>query len=337
MKFNLNEDDYEFMLNNGLSAFEALRNKTVLVTGPTSFVGYWMLKGLFYADVKLKLNIKTILITRSNDKLELYFSEYFAESKIKVIIEDLEQVKENQLGNIDYVVHLATYTESLKGEDQLTENIDMFFKFWQLIKNKGVSNFLFTSSGAVYGKNKETLTPIKESDPISADFSYRNTGYGLGKIGSEFLGYQLATSDNITFNVARLFTFSGAALPLSGAYAIGNFVKNIITNEDILIKNAGNVYRSYLYGAELSVWLWHILVFGKNDTFNVGSGNPVTLLELATQLTEIYKGSKVIIAHDKVVQNDSYIPAVDKIKQILNLEQKIDLITGINKMIESYK
>ena len=40
----------------------------------------------------------------------------------------------------------------------------MFHNFWNLLDIKKIENVLFTSSGAVYGKNQESLTFLNEVD-----------------------------------------------------------------------------------------------------------------------------------------------------------------------------
>ena len=160
------------------------------------------------------------------------FGKHIASGKIKSIYKSLQDVKKEDLSHVQQVVNLATLTDSTLGDLQLLDNISMFHNFWNLLDIKKIENVLFTSSGAVYGKNQESLTFLNEVDSNNFNNNYKNLGYGLGKFASEFLGFEWSKRDHINFKVARLFSFSGAFIPLGSNYVIGNFVKNVLNNEE---------------------------------------------------------------------------------------------------------
>ena len=123
-------------------------------------------------------------------------------------------------------------------------------------------------------------------------------------------------------------------LPLDSNYVIGNFVNNVINNAPLLIKNSGKVYRSFLYGADMSLWLWRVLADGNNTVYNVGSDQPITTIDLANIISEIGYGEKrVVIEYDIIPNNESYIPNIDKIIDDLSVEIRYDLYQSVKKMI----
>ncbi|WP_368359675.1 hypothetical protein [Marinitoga lauensis] len=64
----------------------------------------------------------------------------------------------------------------------------------------------------------------------------------MGKKSAEFLTLQYSKEYHFDVAIARGFAFVGPYLQLNLHYAIGNFIKNAINNEPIVIKSDGSLY-----------------------------------------------------------------------------------------------
>lgn len=85
--------------------------------------------------------------------------------------------------------------------------------------------------------------------------------------------------------IARMFTFCGGWM--KNHFAITNMIQDALHDPDgIRIRSTRtNVTRSYLYAADMAIWLWRILIDGQpGGVYEVGSQQAVTMAELAKEV-----------------------------------------------------
>ena len=143
---------------------------------------------------------------------------------------------------------------------------------------------------------------------------------------------------NLNISIARCFCFSGIHLPLNVHFAIGNFIKDALANDNIIIKGDGKSIRSYLDQDDLSEWMLEIL---KKDSFkktvyNIGSDESISISDLAFLVRDISKKPievKILNENDVDLKRSIYVPECKKIKEKFNLTQRVSLSDSILKMM----
>jgi dTDP-glucose 4,6-dehydratase len=129
----------------------------------------------------------------------------------------------------------------------------------------------------------------------------------------------------------------GPYLSLDTHFAIGNFIRNVLCDEDIHIKGDGTPVRSYLYASDLMIWLWTILFNGKdNYPYNVGSDEAISIGDLAAEVNKnsTNKERKIVIACPKSDRPPlRYAPSVERAKKDLNLNIFVPLNAAIRKTL----
>jgi len=113
--------------------------------------------------------------------------------------------------------------------------------------------------------------------------------------------------------IARLFTFYGDHL--DDNKAIVQFERAAQAGEPLRIWGDGSCVRSYMHGSELGRWMWAILLHGeRGQAYDVGSDEPVTMLELARRYSD-----NIIMEPDHPVPMPYYMPVdTAKTKRLLD-------------------
>jgi len=195
-----------------------------------------------------------------------------------------------------------------------------------------VERFLLTSSGDVYGPQPLNMPAIPEShlgmpDPLSI-----NNVYGVAKRQAELLCTVYADQFNLQVKIARCFAFVGPDLPLSAHFAIGNFIKNALFDEEIIVAGDGTPLRTYLYQEDLARWLLEILQRGRSgQAYNVGSNESISIGDLAKLVGSILAPEKPVIIKGvtKAIDRNFYIPDIHKISKTLGLKPSYSLCRAI--------
>ena len=194
------------------------------------------------------------------------------------------------LGHIDMIIHTATPASAqLNAEnpaEMLRINVEAMESVLRYASDK--KPLLFTSSGAVYGTQPQSVSHIAEGNVEPSPPSEQLNAYAQGKQIAERMCREAGSSGQCSPIIARLFAFGGQYLPRDTHFAIGNFIQNALDRQPIAIQGDGRARRSYLYGADMATWLWSALAYGKTASpFHIGSEHSVSILELAQAVATV--------------------------------------------------
>ena len=332
--------DLNHILDHTRELWDELRGQRIFITGGTGFFGCWLLESFIWANEKLNLNARAVVLTRSPDAFRIK-APHLAGNKVVTLTQGDVRTFDFPKESFSHIIHAATESSTkLNDEDpllMLDTIIEGTRQTLNFAKTCGVKKFLLASSGAVYGKQPAELTYIPEDYSGAPDPMDPKSAYGQGKRIAEHLCVLYACKTNIEMKIARCFAFVGPYLPLDVHFAIGNFIRDGLNGGPIIVKGDGTPYRSYLYAADLAIWLWTILFKGKScRPYNVGSDHGLSIGELAHAVAQTFIPTlsvQILKAANDSKPFERYAPSIKRVSSELSLKPFINLQMGIQQTI----
>lgn len=320
----------------------------VLVTGGLGFIGTNLVRFL-----EQKKSVSKIIIIDDFSKSKSYQPrcsssiKYFLLSKnykknkykinvIKSNIKDLSFAKKI-CSDIDYVVHLAAESGvdiSVKSPKKSFDiNVAGTFNYLESSRINNVKNFIFASSGSVFGSSKPPMKESFSKSPISP--------YGSSKLSIEsFCG-----------SYSKVYGMRTTVLRFSNAYGdysfhktsvITKYIKNILDNKPLSIFGDGKQTRDYIHVDDIVSAIYKSML-NKNDfsTYHIGTGIETSINKVIDMMSKSFKSYNInmpeIIYKDirigDMKNNSLYIKDTEK---NLNWKAKTGLRSGIKKTIAWY-
>jgi nucleoside-diphosphate-sugar epimerase len=332
--------DLDHILDHTRDLWEQVRGKRVFITGGTGFFGCWLLESFCWANDYLDLRASATVLTRNSQAFQRKAPHLASHPAVHLHSGDVRSFGFPE-GEFSHIIHAATEASAKMSDENpllmLGTIVEGTRHTLEFARHCGTPKFLLTSSGAVYGKQPPTLTHIPEDYIGAPDPLDPRSVYGEGKRLAEQLCALYAQQYGVQSKIARCFAFVGPCLPLDIHFAIGNFIRDGLRGAPIKVKGDGTSFRSYLYAADLTIWLWTILFSGKScRPYNVGSDEPISILELAHKVVSCLRDRvEVLVMSNSEPGRESvrYVPNIDRGKSELGLQVYVRIENAIEKTI----
>lgn len=323
------------LTENEASNLRKLKNKEILITGGSGFIGIWLTHLLLYLNDKLMFNITLYLVAR-NESHEI--SKIITDRKdITFIKSDIRNLREFPK-DVSYIIHTATSPDNRVYMSNPVESMDIIANGTKnvmenallLEKLEAVINL---SSGQIYGA-------INSHNISEDDFGQLNSNsiaaiYPEAKRYTETLTNAYRSLHKVPVIQVRPFSFIGPYMSLDKPWAVNNFIRDALKFKNIRILGNGKPVRSYMYPTDMAVWILNILLHGKvASAYNLGSDVGISLEEVALKIKDII-GSSVNIEILNMNNNCSeFVPNVDHVKREFGLDITVDMDDTLRKSID---
>jgi len=300
-----------------LGLHEALAGRHLLLTGGTGFFGLWLLALLCRLNQQ-GAGIEVTVVSRNPTRFLGDHPHYRDYAWLRWLAGDVRGLQDIPGRPPDLILHAAADT-SAAAHAQPLEIFDTILSgarcVFDLAVRSHAQRVLLTGSGAQYGALPAGVA-VTESYVGACVSNSATSAYGEAKRAQETLAAIYAQDHGLEAVMTRCFAFAGPGLPLDGHFAIGNFVRDALRADAIVLNSAGEAVRSYLHGADLAAWLLFLLVKGNaGEAYNVGSDQAISVAELAMRVGQRLAPGKPVRILGQVCapgERSWYVPNIGK-------------------------
>lgn len=328
--------------------WEELRGRRIFITGGTGFFGNWLLESFVRGNEFFDLRASALVLIRNRHSLHGLAPHLRDHRAIHFWPGDVRDFA-FPCERFSHIIHAATTsaTSTYHGREDALEKFDTVVggtrRVLDFARACGAEKILLTSSGAVYGRQPATISHLAEDYQGAPDPTDSHSVVPEGKRAAELLCTLYAEKYGFEAKIARCFSFVGPYLPLGLHYAVGNFIDNALRGEEIVVKGDGSPQRSYLYAADLIIWLLTILMKGETKRpYNVGSEQAITIAELAHLVRDTlapHLPVRILNPNDAPFATDRsvYVPSTARVRNELHLIPGTPLSEAISRTASSIK
>jgi nucleoside-diphosphate-sugar epimerase len=296
----LPSEDLSHILTHAREPFIALKDANIFITGGTGFFGHWLLESLIYANEKHTANIRATVLTRNASAFRAK-SPHIANDPTITLLEGDILTFAFPAQPHTHIVHAATDSGGQQGERKPEELYNEILAGTQHVldfaQHTGAKRFLYTSTGAVYGRSTTLLhtpeTYFETHTPQLAPYSYE-----AAKRAAE----DLCLTTTLGPVIARCFADLSIWLWTLLASGKPNRAYNVGSNQGMTIAEAARVVQSALLPAITS--------------------NPFPT-EVAPILIDGIPNAAAAL--------NSYVPCIDRAHKELNLQVRIPLEEALRR------
>jgi dTDP-glucose 4,6-dehydratase len=306
-----------------------LKDKRILVTGGAGFIGSEVVSQLVKKNAKV-----TVLDNFSSGK-----KEYLPKNNknLRIIKGDItdEKIVTRSVKDQESVIHLAAlpfipdsfYYPADFFNVNTTGSVNLL---WKSIQSSSVDRFIHISTSEVYGSAQ--FVPMDENHPTAP-----HSTYAVSKLAGDRVAFTLHKENGFPVVIIRPFNSYGPKY--TQPYIIPEIMNQLLNGTKELMLGNIDATRDFTFVSDTADAIIRSLDSTKaiGEIINVGSGNEISIRDLALKIGKISK-TKVKIRYDESRERPYDVNRLvcnnKKAKTILSWTPKITMDQGLKKIFQ---
>ena len=340
-------EDLEFIVSVKLP-WDRLEGKNILIAGANGFLPAYMVEAiLFLNDNRFKKKANIFALVRNKERALHRFVSCGKRNDLKYIVQDV-CAPLVLTEKIDFIIHAASQASpkyyGIDPVGTISANTIGTANLLKVAVEKECEGFLFFSSGEVYGEARKEDMLTKENvygyiDPLAL-----RSCYAEGKRAGENMCVSWNQQYKVPVKIIRPFHTYGPGMRLDDGRVYADFISDVISGRNIIMKSDGSAIRSFCYLADAVVGFFTVLLKGKNaEAYNIGNEEEISIRDLAHMLVRMFPEKNLKIEINKDITQEGYIKSKisrncpDTLKiRALGWKAAYSLEEGFRRTVESF-
>ena len=274
--------------------WELLDDCNILITGASGLIGSCLVEVLMARTCR-KYNV--FAMGRNVKRMEQIFKQYTSQNDFNIIQGDVTKqfVFEQPFHYIIHAASGAAPTDFVHNPVEVMKaNFNGVINMIEYGLKHDMRRLLYISSGEVYGEGDGRIFSEEYSGFV--DCTNPRSCYPSSKRAAENLCVSYAKEYGADVVIARPCHIYGPNFTEHDNRVYTQFIRNVLCNEDVVLKSSGQQFRSWCYVVDCVSALLYILLKGKcSEAYNVADEKSnISIKEMAEMIATI-SGRRVII------------------------------------------
>ena len=308
-----------------LRATVRITRPNLLVVGGTGFIGYHLL----LAAKKMDWKVTSISLNKPKNYRYVRGVNY-----LTIDIRNLKKLKKKLNQSYEYVVNLGGYgSHNLfknGGDEVIKTHFLGLINLTRVLSKKKLKKFVQIGSSEEYGKASAPQHEASKGLPSSP--------YALAKLASTQFLLMLYKAEKYPATILRFFLVYGPKQ--DDNRILPQIIRGCKQNKKFPVSK-GNQSRDFCYIDDVVKAIFLTLNSKKTngEIFNIGSGKPIKIKKVVTQICKIIGKGKPQFGKIKYRKNENMklYPKVEKARIKLKWKPKVKFNLGIKILLKSYK
>lgn len=315
-----------------------------LITGGAGFIGSHLAERLLKQGYEV-----TVIDNLSTGRFE-NIAHLEAHPKFHYAIEDIRNIHvlDRLVSECDVIYHLAAMVGVQRIIESPIDTIEVNIGGTEVIlktARRYRKRVLVASTSEVYGKG--VSFPFREDDDRLLGPTTRSRwSYATSKAVDEFLALAYYKEAGLPVTIVRLFNTVGPRQTGQYGMVVPRFVRWAVNNEPIQVYGDGQQSRCFGNVFDVIEALHGLMESDAThgEVYNVGSGEEVTIMQLAERVRERANSSSEIrlIPYEEAYESgfedfQRRVPSVEKVMQAIQWQPRTSLDDTIDQVIASIK
>lgn len=299
--------------------WEQLQGSNILVTGATGLLGSCLIDVLMH---RVDGHYNVYAAGRNEARAQKLFQKYQTDARFHFLKYNVMCPLQSDL-SFQYIIHAASNASPSFFADNPVEvmkaNVVGIINLLEYGRKHQLQRLMYVSTGEVYGEGDGRVFTEEYSgyvDPMNSRSCYPSS-----KRAAETLCAAYVAEYGMDVVVARPSHTYGPHFTEADNRVYAQFIRNVLSGENIVMKSAGTQYRSWCYVVDCVKGLLYVLLKGKTgEAYNVAdTSSNISIKQLAEMVAEI-GGSKVILDLPSDAERKGYNPVNKSVFSTKKLE-----------------